>query len=163
MTVEITARWAAVSEDGLYRYSLTRAWVPMGRVDRGRVCFMLCNPSTADGEVDDPTVRKGVGFAERWGYSSLEFINRGAFRATDPKALLAAADPVGPLNVEYWWMALERADLLVCAWGRAWPTRLDRLSRVPNVPAVCLGRNADGSPRHPLMLAYSTAVEFWGA
>lgn len=153
-------RSAVLSDDGVYRYSLVRAFPPLDlTVDRGRVCWDLCNPSTADALKDDPTVRKGIGFALRWGYSSIEFVNRAAFRATNPKHLLTAADPIGPLNDEYVSAAFARADLIVLAWGKAWPRTLDRLSPPPDVPgAMCLGRNGDGSPRHPLMLAYSTPL-----
>jgi hypothetical protein len=155
-------RSAVLSEDGVYRYSLTRSFPPLDpAVDRGRVCWQLCNPSTADALKDDPTVLKGVGFALRWGYSSIEFVNRAAFRATNPKHLLSAADPIGPENARYVREAFDRADLIVFAWGKAWPKKLDRLSPVPSVApryAMCLGHNDDGSPRHPLMLAYATPL-----
>lgn len=149
---------AVLSTDEVYRYSLTREFPTLG-VDRGRVCWLLCNPSTADATIDDPTVRKGRGFALRWGYSSIEFVNRGAFRATNPRHLLATRDPIGPENAEHLSAAFDRADLIVFAWGRAWPQKLDPLSPIPDIPAMCLGRNTDGSPRHPLMLAYSTPLE----
>lgn len=152
---------AILSPDLVYRYTLVREFPPLDpTVDRGRVCWQLCNPSTADASKNDPTVRKGIGFALRWGYSSVEFVNRGAFRATNPKELLRAADPIGPDNRTHCLAAFARADLTVFAWGKAWPTKLDSLSRPLNVPdAMCLGRNGDGSPRHPLMLAYDTPLE----
>jgi hypothetical protein len=154
---------AVLSDDLVYRYTLVREFPPLDpAVDRGRVCWQLCNPSTADASVDDPTVRKGVGFALRWGYSSIEFVNRGAFRATKPKDLLRAADPIGPDNHSHCLAAFARADLIVFAWGKAWPTKLDHLSPLPlmlDARAWCLGRNGDGSPRHPLMLAYDTPLE----
>jgi hypothetical protein len=153
---------AVLSEDLAYRYTLVREFPPLDPItDLGRVCWQLCNPSTADASVDDPTVRKGVGFALRWGYSSIEFVNRGAFRATNPKELLRVADPIGPDNRAHCADAFERANLIVFAWGRAWPTKLDHLSPLFDVPAYCLGRNGDGSPRHPLMLAYDTPLERW--
>jgi hypothetical protein len=164
-TAEPPARSAVLSDDGMYRYSLVRRFPPLDpTVDRGRVCWQLCNPSTADAFVNDPTVLKGIGLALRWGYSSIEFVNRGAFRATNPKALLTAADPVGPYNPEHVHEAFVRADLVVFAWGKAWPKKLDSLSPVvPHSGAMCLGRNGDGSPRHPLMLAYSTPLERWSS
>lgn len=156
---------AVLSDDGLYRYSLVREFAPLDwNVDKGRVCWQLCNPSTAGASVNDPTVMKGIGFALRWGYSSIEFVNRGAFRATNPKALLAAPDPIGPYNPEHVHEAFARADLVVFAWGKAWPTKLDALSPVMRYDgAMCLGRNNDGSPCHPLMLAYSTEIERYAA
>lgn len=158
---DVLARDAVLSDDEQYRYSLVREFQPLDpAVDLGRVCWQLCNPSTADAWKDDPSARKGIGFALRWGYSSIEFVNRAAFRATNPRALLAAADPIGPRNREFIEAAFARAQLIVLAWGKAWPTKLDHLSPPPVVvDAWCLGRNGDGSPRHPLMLAYSTPLE----
>jgi hypothetical protein len=47
---------AILSLDGLYRYSLVREFPPLDPGnDRGRVCFQLCNPSTADATINDPT------------------------------------------------------------------------------------------------------------
>lgn len=157
-------RSAVLSADALYRYSLVRTFLPLDpAVDKGRACWQLCNPSTADALADDPTVRKGVGFALRWGYSSIEFVNRGAYRATKPQALLTVADPIGPDNPAHVLAAFARANLVIFAWGKAWPAkRLDRLSPVfADVEAYCLGRNGDGSPRHPLMLGYATPLERW--
>lgn len=153
-------RGAVLSADGIYRYSLTREFPTLG-ADRGHVVWLLCNPSTADANDDDHTVRKGRGFSLRWGFSSMEFVNRGAFRARNPKALLAVDDPIGPDNAEHLSAAFARADLIVFAWGRAWPTQLDHLAPIPDVPAMCLGRNTDGSPCHPLTLSYDTALEPW--
>lgn len=158
-TLTLTGSSATLSDDLVYRYSLVREFPPLDpALDRGRVCWLLCNPSTADASLDDPTVRKGVGFSLRWGYSSIEFVNRGAFRARKPTDLLRAVDPIGPWNRHHCLDAFARADLIVFAWGKAWPTRLDRLSPPPDVSAHCLGRNGDGSPRHPLMLAYDTPL-----
>lgn len=156
-TALFTGSSAILSDDLVYRYSLVREFPPLDpTLDRGRVCWLLCNPSTADASLNDPTVSKGAGFALRWGYSSIEFVNRGAFRARQPTDLLRATDPIGPENRDHCLAAFARADLIVFAWGKAWPKRLDPLSPLFDVPAHCLGRNNDGSPRHPLMLAYDT-------
>src|SRR5262245_19133112 len=85
---------ALISPCGLYRYWLTRTWDNSLR----RVCWVMLNPSTADAEQDDPTIRRCVGFARSWGAGGIIVVNLFAFRASDPKALLRAADPVGPDN-----------------------------------------------------------------
>lgn len=75
-----------------YRYSLVHEWDR----DLPRVAFIMLNPSTADENALDPTLRRCLGFARSWGYGSFEIGNVFAFRATDPKAMKAAADPFGP-------------------------------------------------------------------
>lgn len=55
---------AAISPDGLYRYSLTRVWS-----DRlPRISFIMLNPSTADAIENDPTINCCINFADNWGY-----------------------------------------------------------------------------------------------
>src|SRR5271157_168450 len=77
-----------------WRYKLWRRWsaaVPM-------VTFIGLNPSTADEINDDPTVRRCLGFARRWGFGGMSMLNVFAYRSTNPRALRAATDPVGPRN-----------------------------------------------------------------
>lgn len=154
------AMGAVISECGTYRY-----WLDRGPEDAPYVAWVLANPSTADAELDDPTVRKARGFTERWGYKRFVFVNCFAGRSTDPKGLLKLRDPVGPENLDYIMRAVETASLVVVAWGNAIVKPLRR--HIPLVRSVihddarCLGYTADRSPRHPLMLAYSTPLEIY--
>lgn len=154
---------AVISECGKYRY-----WLERGLLDAPYVAWVLANPSTADAELDDPTVRKARGFTERWGYSRFVFVNVFAYRSTDPKGLRGVSDPVGPENYDYIHKAVIGADKVVLAWGNAITRTLRRHSywifhRVnmirPNNTAKCLGYTRDRQPRHPLMLPYSTPLE----
>jgi hypothetical protein len=104
---------AVLSADGLYRYKLTRKWSDKGL----KIAFVCLNPSTADAETDDQTVRKCVRFAKKWGGSELIIGNLFAFRSTDPAALRSCVDPIGPEN-DYWLSEIAKsADILVAAWG----------------------------------------------
>jgi len=156
--------------DGPYRYRLTRRWSRNLAPDK--VLFVMLNPSTADGEQDDPTIRKCVGFAKRWGFGALEVVNLFAHRVTDPRDLLKAAragvDVVGPKNQEAVYQASWGAEAIVAAWGRH-GSLLDQCSRVIDWlpkrflirPLVvdCLGLTANGQPRHPLMVPYETRLQ----
>src|SRR6185369_17379869 len=100
---------AVISKCGKYRYSLRREWIG----GAGTVCFIMLNPSTADASVDDPTIRRCIGFAQRWGYQILEVVNLYAYRATRPRDMFAAADPVGPENEYYLCKAALGAGLRI--------------------------------------------------
>jgi hypothetical protein len=115
------------------------------------VLFIGLNPSTADHEFDDPTVRRCLGFARRWGYSRLDLVNLFAYRSTDPLGLRTAADPVGPQNDQVVQDLVAMADLVVAAWGNG-GHGFDRVQDIwPLLPDVyCLGITQTGSPRHPL-------------
>jgi hypothetical protein len=87
---------ADISPCGRYRYTLHRTWGASER-PRGAV-FVMLNPSTADAEKSDATVRKCIGFAQRWGLDGISIVNLFAFRSRHPGDLALQADPVGPLN-----------------------------------------------------------------
>lgn len=137
---------------GRYRYRLDRRWGP-----GPRVAFVMLNPSTANAARDDPTIRRCVGFARAWGFGSLEVVNLFAFRATEPRELTRAADPVGPENDRHVARACARADLIVVAWGGAALARArEPLTHLRRKPVYCLGRTRAGAPQHPLYLRAST-------
>lgn len=141
-----------------YRYALAR---PLG--DGATVTFVMLNPSTADATTDDPTIRRCIRFATTWGFGRLEVVNLYALRATDPAELWCAADPVGPDNDTHLARAMATADLVVAAWGaRRPPGHAERVDLVLGRASVhCLGRNRDGSPRHPLYVPAGTPPTPW--
>jgi hypothetical protein len=158
----MSERAAVISDCGLYRY-----WLERGPAGTPYVAWVLANPSTADASIDDPTVRKARGFSKLWGYERFVFVNVFGYRSTDPMGLRGVEDPVGPLNENHIREVAEYADKIVVAWGNAIikekrpqikPT-LALLTGLHDKPLHCLGYTADRSPRHPLMLAYSTPLE----
>ncbi|MGF6870951.1 DUF1643 domain-containing protein [Paraburkholderia sp. MM5477-R1] len=88
---------AIISECGGYRYILTRAADSMCPMKTAAV-FVMLNPSTADEEQDDPTIRRCRGFARLWDCNGISVANLYALRSTDPAGLWVHPDPVGPDN-----------------------------------------------------------------
>lgn len=142
---------AVLSPCGAYRYMLTRRWATGPLMP-----FVMLNPSTADAEIDDPTIRRCIGFAKREGAAGIVVGNVYAFRATNPAELRSVADPFGPDNS----MALSAVSLIsvanglpvVCAWGNAGEAtdrHHDALVK-QGARLVCLGKTKKGHPRHPL-------------
>lgn len=156
-------RDATLSHDGVYRYLLSRTWIQAGT----RVTWVMLNPSTADAENDDPTIRRCIGFSRRWGFDGLNVVNLYALRATDPAELGRHPDPVGPDNLDTVHHALG-AEMVVVAWGvhpaaRRHPS-LDRIRDMLSACDVrCVGRTNDGSPRHPLYVRADAAPNPWTA
>ena len=140
-------RAAKLSSDGRYRYALWRTW----NTGLPTVLFLGLNPSTADAEGDDPTVRRCIGFAKRWGYGTLGIGNLFALRTSSPPVLRRSTFPIGPLNDRWLRQLAAGADLIVGAWGAA-GTWMDRDRQVRNMigPMMCLGSTRSGQPRHPL-------------
>lgn len=158
-------RSAFISEDGLYRWNLTRDWrdetLALGQgvtsPPSGSLCWVMLNPSTADASDDDPTIRRCISFSQREGYGALEVVNLFAWRATKPAELMHAADPIGWWNDGAIMFALGRASRVVCAWGSSASkvgscrtVQIPAWAREHDVPVSCLGTTKNGWPRHPL-------------
>lgn len=138
---------AVLSECKTYRYALWRTWDE----SKPYALFIGLNPSTADETEDDPTIRRCVGFAKAWGFGGLCVVNLFAYRATEPKDMMKAEDPIGPENDRWIKRLSADAGVIVAAWGnsgsflgRSWTvTRM-----IPNL--TCLKLNKSGEPVHPL-------------
>ena len=158
-------RHAIFSDCRKYRYCLTRAWSTiLPPYKPGYVNFIMLNPSTADDQKDDPTIRRCMGFTRRWGFAGLHVTNLFGLRATDPKELRRTEDPHGPRNQVILATLAQTSSLVVCAWGNGGElgdegrTTAEYL-REAGVRLNCLGRTATGQPRHPLYVRSDTELE----
>jgi hypothetical protein len=154
---------AVISPCGKYRYRLTRAWG-----NGWFLPFVMLNPSTADANFDDPTIRRCIGFARREGANAIVVVNLFAFRATDPKAMLAEPHRVGPENERAIYEVAQdakRAKMpIICAWGAQAGNHamftVDYL-RAQGAALMCLGKTKDGHPRHPLYVKGDHPLEIF--
>lgn len=143
----------------MYRYG----WARRLSSQRGRMLCIGVNPSKADEDRSDNTVTRCCNFARHFGYGVLEMANLNAFRATDPKIMKAANDPVGPDNDRYLREAIRRCDIIVAAWGihGAFMHRdMEVLGLIgqEHKNVYCFGTTTGGYPRHPSRLANNTEL-----
>lgn len=139
-----------------WRYTLWRKWDEgFFEEPKGYMMVIGLNPSTADETKDDPTIRRCIAFAKQWGYNGLCMTNIFAWRDTKPEDMRKAEDPIGPANNHWLVECAQNADLIVAAWGKH-GTYLNRSKQVvelmPKGKLVCLKKNEDGSPQHPLYI-----------
>ncbi len=154
--IKIIAKSAVISDCGKYRYRLYREWE---KTDRMPVLWVMLNPSTADADIDDPTINRCVAFSHSWGYGAMLVGNLYAYRSTDPEVLktISADEAIGPENIHYMRKMLEESAIAVCGWGNpggkfvpAWLKSHGGL--------WCLARNKHGSPKHPLYVKGETPL-----
>jgi hypothetical protein len=167
---------AVVSACGTYRYALWRDLPAQGVLEDGSptsatarltfedTClFVMLNPSTADAEQDDPTIRRCVGFARDLGAGRLAVANLYAYRGPDPYELLGVDDPIGPDN-DFWITELSKeAAAIIVAWGASVAAKPDRVRQVlgileDHLTVLCLGTTGEGHPRHPLYVRADTEL-----
>lgn len=158
---------AVISNCGRYRYRLER-----DGPGNGRTVVIMVNPSTADAEQDDATIRKLKGFGARNGWGRIIVGNLFAYRAADVRELASVDDPFGPRNEWHLRRMFDEASRVIFAWGP--PRKLPRYLRrrwqevVRLLPLhcdpFCIGQPTwGGHPKHPLMLAYDSPIIPWKA
>ncbi len=143
---------AIISNCSKYRYELHREWDK----DKGKVLFIMLNPSTADGTEDDLTTRRCIKYTERWGYGGLMIGNIYPFRAKRPKNLRKWTNNCGHEeykalfeNIDHINDMINQCDLTVCAWGCNHPGIPEMLEYTSDLHYLELCD--DGiTPKHPL-------------
>ncbi len=153
---------AVYSDCERYRYALTRIWDEAG----SRVLFVMLNPSTATEIRNDPTVERCERRARALGFGAFRVCNIFAWRATDPREMRAADDPVGPENDAAILEGADWADRIICAWGTHGAhldrgPAVERLLRGTGRPLYHLGLTRAGHPKHPLYIGYATKPMAW--
>ena len=142
---------AIISNSGLYRYELHREWDKK----KGKVLFIMLNPSTADGDKDDLTTIRCINFAKKWEYGGIMIGNIYPFRAKRPKDLRKWLKTQNQ-RANFYYVNIARVDqmagdaeIIVCAWGcnhPGIPDWVDSLGRLHYLE-LC----DDGiTPKHPL-------------
>lgn len=140
-----------------YRYVLWREW---DMTNPTYLNVIGLNPSKADENSDDPTIRKCIGFAKRLGFGALCMTNLFAFRATQPDDMKKATDPAGIDNHHHVLQCASEAGTVLAAWGADGKHHNQDLNvrqwmQSVGVTLHCLRQNKDGSPGHPLYIPYT--------
>jgi hypothetical protein len=156
---------AVYSECGQYRYYLCWRWS-----DAPALYVWMLNPSTATHEHLDNTVKGLIKHARQWGYGAVVIINLFAFRATQPRDMLAASDPVGPHNdattLATLRAAVEDGSPVVAAWGtdgkhRGRAAKARAMAKQLDCQLFVFQFNMDGSPGHPLYIPHEVRPSRW--
>jgi hypothetical protein len=156
---------AVFSADRIYRFLLIRTWDPALPL----LAWVMLNPSTGGARTSDPTLTRCANFTRRFRFGGMVIANLYALRSAHPRALTNHPCPAGPRNDAFIAAAVAAAGLTVAAWGQHGRLVAARAAEVTGAltaartPLRCLGRTRDGSPRHPVRLAASAALQPFGS
>lgn len=149
--VKYLHKTAEISPCGTYRFGLSRVW----DLTKPACTFIALNPSKADADVDDPTIRRCVGFADDWGCGTLHMVNLYPYRATFPDQLVTdLPKDVMAKNDSAITAAMLFSKYCIGAWGthRKVGTRGKELVEKYRSVLSYLELTKGGDPRHPLYL-----------
>lgn len=155
---------AVISNCGKYRYQLSREWDDT----KPKCLFIMLNPSTADADIDDPTITRCIGFAKSWGFGGLMVGNLFAYRSTDPRNLKESpemsptADWLNAINERHLHEMWSKCDMAIFAWG-TFKGAINRGAYISNKfrGAKAITISKCGFPCHPLYLKQSlTPIPF---
>ena len=146
------------STDRKYRYTLKHIWDST----KDNIVFIGLNPSTADENKLDPTLRRIRGFASSWGYGSFTMLNAFAFRATNPSDMKSQDDPIGPENNSWIKLVCGSSDISIACWGvnGAFMNRGEQIRRMLD-KLYYIKLTKDGYPSHPLYLKKDLTPSIW--
>jgi hypothetical protein len=142
------------SPDRAYRYVLRHRCTDTTWETSRRIAWIGLNPSTADEVTLDQTSAAVCRYSRQWGFSEVVMLNLFAFRATDPRNLKRAMDPIGPDNDKHLLVEVRNVDRVIACWGDEgrFLARDRQVSDLLGVSFECLLRNRTGAPHHPLYL-----------
>jgi len=154
---------ATLSKCLTFRWTLTRDWG-----QSKRACWVMLNPSDADDELDDPTIRRVIHFSNEWRYRGVTVVNLYPYRSPDPekckewattrdRKLTRVVEDAMRRNAAIVAEHCRAASMVVAAWGNN-PWDLGLLESVVGVmlagracPEIyCLGTTGRGAPKHPM-------------
>jgi hypothetical protein len=143
-----------------YRYSLHRTW---DAGDDRYVNFIGLNPSTADEDLDDPTIKKCMKFALSWGYGGIVMTNIFAWRDTSPAEMKKAVEPIGEVNDRCLISIARDASLVIAAWSQhgSFKNRSQDVRKLLNNFPLHILKMGASEPWHPLYLKDSTQPIIW--
>jgi hypothetical protein len=151
-------RGAIISDCGKYRYQLWRVWndkLPLA-------FFIMLNPSKADADQDDPTIRRLIGFAKRMGCGGFYVGNMFPYRATNPKELKSVGFEVAAKELNWFHLSDMRSkcQITVLAWGNP-PIQKTNIHTTFLGDEYCFGCTNKGNPKHPLFLHSETPLTLY--
>ena len=138
-------REAKISIDKKERYLLKREWDK----SKNKILYIMLNPSLADDNNDDPTIRRLINFSKKFNYGGFLVGNIYSTISPNPKEV-DKSDGISDKNLVELLKLINQVEEIVYAWGNnAYePEFLKDLVSNPK----CFGKNLNGSPKHPLYL-----------
>ncbi len=144
-------RKAKFSIDKKHRYELSRHW----DLSKSDILFIMLNPSIANEDIDDPTIKRLISFTREFKYGGFFVANLFTYITPYSKTLDTSIG-LTKLNLKTIKNLVNKVDEVIYAWGNSIkePQELKNLVKNPK----CFGKNLNGTPKHPLYLSSNSKL-----
>ena len=146
------SRSANISNDRQERFSLSRIWDSK----KPKALYIMLNPSYADDEIDDPTIKRLIFFSKKFKFGGFYVTNLFTQITPYPKEL-NMDNHLKKKNLKIISELIKKSNSIVYAWGNLKNEPKEFLSIIDN--PLCFKKNLNGTPRHPLYLPSSSELE----
>ena len=142
---------AKFSIDKKHRYELSRHW----DLSKSDILFIMLNPSIANEDIDDPTIKRLISFTREFKYGGFFVANLYTYITPYSKTLDTSIG-LTKLNLKTIKNLVNKVDEVIYAWGNSIkePQELKNLVKNPK----CFGKNLNGTPKHPLYLSSNSKL-----
>jgi hypothetical protein len=147
-----TENFATFSQDGKHRFLLFRRWD-----DRPGATVIGLNPSTANGDRDDPTIGTIKRILNFNGYGYFFMVNLFTMITPYPKELIH--DNNFEKSIELWRESAFNSNEVIFAWGNFKTLGRNEIAKKLFPKALCFNHLKNGEPRHPMYLKDQTCLQ----
>ena len=144
-------RKAKFSIDKKHRYELSRHW----DLSKSDILFIMLNPSIANEDIDDPTIKRLISFTREFKYGGFFVANLFTYITPYSKTLDTSIG-LTKLNLKTIKNLVNKVDEVIYAWGNSIKEPLELKNLVKN--PKCFGKNLNGTPKHPLYLSSNSKL-----
>ena len=145
-------RSAIISKDKKYRYRLSRIWS-----DSPTITYIMLNPSKADDQFDDKTIKRLIFFTKKFGFGGFYVGNLYPKITPYVNVLYDDLSHNKIENRRHIKFMINKSSKVVFAWGKTIESTPKWIHKIIEKP-FCFGLNKNGTPKHPLYLKKNTSL-----
>lgn len=157
---EQVSKGAIFSDDYTKRYALWRIWSKDS--DDPKILWIGLNPSTADANQDDATIRRLISFSQKHGYGGFYICNVFSTIETQSENLVEDRDD-WIKNLDQIMHFAKMCTAVAFCWGNNSKVSNQMVKTLEQLfpSAKCLKATQHNKPGHPLYLPGDTKLRDW--
>ena len=117
----------------------------------------MLNPSKADDQFDDKTIKRLIFFTKKFGYGGFYVGNLYPKITPHVRELYDDLSHNKKENKRHIRLMIDKSSKIIFAWGKTIESTPKWIQKIVEKP-FCFGLNKNGTPKHPLYLKKTTQL-----